>query len=97
MDIVASMFACESLSVVPGSATPWTVACQAPLSMVAPGQNARVGSRSLLQGIFPTQGLNPGLTPCRQILYHLRHKGSPSAAGNTEVHVSFQIMFSLAI
>ena len=31
----------------------------------------------LLQGIFPTQGLNPGLPHCRQILYQLNHKGSP--------------------
>ena len=34
-------------------------------------------SHSLLQGIFPTQGLNPGLPHCRQILYQLSHKGSP--------------------
>ena len=32
---------------------------------------------SLLQGIFPTQGLNPGLPHCRQILYQLSHKRSP--------------------
>ena len=37
-----------------------------------------VGSCSLLQGIFWTQGLNPGLLHCRQILYHLSHQGSPS-------------------
>ena len=36
-----------------------------------------VSSLSLLQGIFPTQGLNPGLPHCRQILYHLSHQGSP--------------------
>ena len=36
-----------------------------------------VGSLSLLQGIFPTQGLNPGLLHCRQILYQLNHKQSP--------------------
>ena len=36
-----------------------------------------VGSLSLLQGIFPTQGSNPGLPPCRRILYQLSHKGSP--------------------
>ena len=41
------------------------------------GQNTGVGSLSLLQGIFPTQGLNPGLLPCRQILYQLSHQGSP--------------------
>ena len=32
---------------------------------------------SLLQGIFPTRGLNPGLPHCRRILYQLSHKGSP--------------------
>ena len=36
-----------------------------------------VASHSLLQGIFLTQGLNPGLLPCRQSLYHLSHQGSP--------------------
>ena len=39
--------------------------------------NTRVGSLSLLQGIFPTQGLNLGLLHCRWILYQLSHKGSP--------------------
>ena len=42
-----------------------------------PGQNTGVDSFSLLQGIFPTQGSNPGLPQCRWILYQLRHKGSP--------------------
>ena len=42
------------------------------------GQNTGVGCRSLLQGIFPTQGLNPGLLHCRKILYQLSHQGSPS-------------------
>ena len=32
------------------------------------------GSHFLLQGIFPTQGLNPGLPHCRQTLYHLSHQ-----------------------
>ena len=39
----------------------------------SPGQNTGVGSRSLLQGIFPTQGWNPGLLHCRWILYQLSH------------------------
>ena len=43
----------------------------------SPGQNIGVGSLSLLQGIFPTQGLSPGLQHCRRILYQLSHKGSP--------------------
>ena len=40
-------------------------------------QNTGVGSLSFLQGIFPTQGSNPGLPHCRGILYQLSHKGSP--------------------
>ena len=40
----------------------------------SPGQNTRVGSLSLLQGIFPTQGSNPGLLHCRWILYQLSHR-----------------------
>ena len=43
----------------------------------SPGLNIGVGSLSLLQGIFPTQGSNPGLSYCRWILYQLSHKGSP--------------------
>ena len=39
----------------------------------SPGQNTGVGSLSLLQGISPTQGSNPGLSHCRQILYQLSH------------------------
>ena len=99
--------------------TPWTVACQAPLSTEfsrqeywnglppptrflsivkakvaqscwslcdpqgpycpwnSPGQNTGVSSLSLLQGIFPTQGSNPGLLYCRWVLYQLSHEGSP--------------------
>ena len=44
----------------------------------SPGQDNRVCSLSLLQGIFPTQGSNPGLPHGRWILYQLSHKGSPS-------------------
>ena len=43
----------------------------------SPGQNTGVGSLSLLQEIFPTQGSNPGLPHCRRILHQLSHKGSP--------------------
>ena len=42
-----------------------------------PGQNTGVGSLSLLQEIFLTEGSNLGLLHCRQILYQLSHKGSP--------------------
>ena len=47
----------------------------------SPGQNTGVGSLSLLQGIFPTQGSNPGLWHYRQILYQVSHKGSPRILG----------------
>ena len=43
----------------------------------SPGHNTGMSSHSLLQGIFPTQGSNPGLLHCRWILYQLSHKGSP--------------------
>ena len=39
-----------------------------------PGKNSRGGCRALLQGIFPTQGLNPGLPHCKLLLYHLSHQ-----------------------
>ena len=42
-----------------------------------PGQNTGVGSYSLLQGIFPTQGSNAGLLDFWQILYQLSHQGYP--------------------
>ena len=51
------------LSCVRLFATPWTFL----------GQNTGVGSLSLLQGIFPTQGLNPGFPHCRQTLYCLNY------------------------
>ena len=41
------------------------------------GQNTGVGSLFLLQGIFLTQGSNPGLPHCRRILYQLSYEGSP--------------------
>ena len=47
-------------------------------SMEFSGQNTGVGSLSLLQGIFPTQGSNPSLPHCRRILYPLSYEGSPS-------------------
>ena len=52
------------------------------------GQNSGVGSLFLLQGIFPTQGSNPGLPHCRRILYLLSHKRSPRITG---AHVNSHI------
>ena len=54
--------------------TPWTVAHQAPLSMEFSSKNTGAGCHSLLQGIFPTQGSNPGLLHCRRILYKTTNK-----------------------
>ena len=67
----------KSLSRVCLFATPWTVAYQAPLSMGFSGNSTGVDFHFLLQGIFPTQGLNPGLPHCRQTLDRLSHQGSP--------------------
>ena len=50
-----------------GLYTPWN----------SPGQNTEVSGHSFLQGIFPTQGWNPGLLHCRWILYQLSHQRSP--------------------
>ena len=54
------------LSCVQLFATPWTVAYQSPLSMGLSRQEYWSGLHFLLQGIFPTQGSNPGLLHCRQ-------------------------------
>ena len=64
----------ESRSVASGSLPPHGL--HSPWN--SPGQNTGVGSLSLLQGIFPTKGSNPGLPHCRWILYQLTHKGSPT-------------------
>ena len=44
----------------------------------SPGKNTGMGCRALLQGIFPTQGPNPGLPHCRQRLYCLSHQRRPT-------------------
>ena len=54
--------------------------CSPPCSSVhgdSQGRNTEVGCHALLQRIFSTQGSNPGLPHCRQILYQLSHQGSP--------------------
>ena len=66
---------CESESRSVASDSLWPHGLYSPWN--SPGQNTGVGSRSLLQGIFPTQGSNPGLPCCRRILYQLSHQGSP--------------------
>ena len=63
----------ESHSVVSGSLRPYGLYSL----WNSPGQNTRVSSHSLLQGIFPSQRSNPGLPHFRWILYLLSHRGSP--------------------
>ena len=53
------------------------------------GKNTGVGCRGLLQGIFSTQGLNPVLLDCRQILYHLSHQGSPTTSPQILIFIYF--------
>ena len=55
-----------------------TMDCCSLVSSVPGTLQAKVGSHSLLQGIFLTQGSNPDLLHCRQILYHMNHQGNPS-------------------
>ena len=43
----------------------------------SPSKNTGMGCHTLLQGIFPTHGLNPGLPHCRWIFYCLSYQGSP--------------------
>ena len=61
-----------------------------PMELYSPwntlGQNTGVGSLSLLQGIFPTQGSNSGPSHCRATLYQLGHKGSPDLPGQPQMH-----------
>ena len=89
-----SHFSCVQLCV-----TPWTTAHQVPwskgfsrqeywsgLPFPSPlGRNTGVDNQSLLQGISPTQGLNPCLLHCRWILYRLNHQGSPLVNEKTSV------------
>ena len=123
----------KSLSCVQLFATPWTAACQTPLSMKfsrqeywsgllcpppedlpnpdikprspalqadslltePPGKpkNTGAGSLSLLQGIFPTQGLKPGLPHCRQILYQLSYEESPDHCWHSSIFMNFLPVF----
>ena len=67
----------ESRSVVSDSLRPRGLQpARLPCPWASPGQKTGVGSLSLLQGIFPSQGRNPGLQRRRQILYGLSSQGS---------------------
>ena len=70
LEFISAAATVQPLSRVRLFATPWTVATRLLCPQDSPGKNIGVGCYALLQGIFPTQGLNPGLLYCRQILYH---------------------------
>ena len=59
-----------------------------------PGKSTGMGCHFLLQGIFPTQGLNPGLPHCRKILYRLSHQGSPIISLKVKVKVDSRSVVS---
>ena len=93
---------CQLLSHVQLFATPWIVAWQASLSMEFFSKNIGAGRHSLLQGIFPTQELNPDLLHCSQFLYHLSHEmffsdGSKQVLLTLKggISVNFQLLFFL--
>ena len=71
--VLMSDVSCVSRSVVSNSLWPHGLYN----SWNSPSQNTGAGSLSHLQGIFPTQGSDPGLPHCRWILYQLSPKGSP--------------------
>ena len=70
---ICSIYEGESRSVVSNSL--WPHRLYRPRN--SPGQNTGVGSHSFLQGIFPSQGWNPGLPRCRWFLYCQSQQGSP--------------------
>ena len=59
----------------------------------APGKDTGVGCQALLQEIFLTQGLNPGLPHCRRILYHLSRQGSPRISSPYTNNSCFSVSF----
>ena len=68
-------YVCMYVKVAQSCPTLWRHELYSPWN--ATGQSTGMGNLSLLQGIFPTQGSNPGLLHCRRILYQLSHRGSP--------------------
>ena len=83
----------ESHSVVSDSLRPYGL--YSPWN--SPGQDTTVGSLSLLQRIFPTQGLNPGLPHCRRILYQLSHKYAKAYIIQVDILICFDIGIYISI
>ena len=72
--VIVMLFSCLTVS---DSQTPWTVVCQAPLSLGFPSKNTGGGCHFLLQGIFPIQGLNWSILHWQADSSPLSHLGSP--------------------
>ena len=77
----ARILECVAFSFSRGSSQPrdWTHVSHIVGRFFTSWATKELGHSLLLQGIFLTQGWNPGLLHCRQILYHLNHQGSPWA------------------
>ena len=76
-NFLQSILSSKSCSVISDSLQP----CELYSPRNSPGQNTEMGSLSLLQGIFPTQGSNPGLPHCRQIFLPAEPQGKPKNTG----------------
>ena len=77
----------QSLRLVQLFATLRIAAHQAPCSQGSPDKNTEVGCHALLQGVFPTQGLDPSVLHCWWILYHLSHQGSSLGNMYLVIHI----------
>ena len=84
---------CESVSQSCPTLCPRTVANQAPPSMGFSSKSTRVGCHARLQGVFLTQGSNPGLLDYRWILYPLGHRGIPYTCIHT--YLNFSCYFTI--
>ena len=89
----AVVLLCQSLSCVLLFVTPQTVAYQGFLSIEFSRQEYWSGLPFLLQGIFPTQGWNPHLLCCRQILYSLSQQGFPCAVAMPLVQLQMHVFY----
>ena len=75
---ITTVYTCENESEVAQSCPTLCDPMDCSLPWDFPGNSTGVDCHFLLQGVFPTQGLNPGLPHCRQTLYCLSHQGSPN-------------------
>ena len=83
------LYVVQLLSCVLLFATPWTVACQAPLSMGFSRQEYWSALLFPSPGDLRDSGIQPGLLHCRQTLYHLSNQGSPYVVQHRELQFSY--------